>query len=39
MTIALRVPILQNCCGPGAAGTSTLVMSSPGRSAFCLTPV
>jgi hypothetical protein len=39
MTIAFRVPILQNCCGPGGGTISTALMSSAGRRALRFTPV
>jgi hypothetical protein len=37
--MALRVPILANCCGPVAAGRWTAAISSPGSSALFLGPV
>ena len=39
MTIALRVPILLNCCGPVGGVTSTARISSSGARALRLTPV
>ncbi len=39
MTMALRVPTLQNCWGPAADGTRTAAMSSSGSRALRLTPV
>ena len=39
MTIALRVPILANCWGPGATGISTAVISSSGARTFRLGPM
>ena len=39
MTIALRVPILANCCGPATGGSRTAAISSSGSSALRLTPV
>ena len=39
ITIALRVPILENCCGPVATGTCTERISSSGSSALRFTPV
>jgi hypothetical protein len=39
MTIALRVPILQNCCGPAGGATSTALISSSGSSALRFTPM
>ena len=39
ITIALRVPILLNCCGPVAHGIQTAVTSSSGRPACFLGPV
>ncbi len=39
MTMALRVPTLQNCCGPAASGTRTAVISSSGSIALLFTPV
>ena len=39
ITIALRVPILENCWGPVAAGTSTARISSSGSSTLRFTPV
>ena len=39
MTMALRVPTLQNCCGPAADGTRTAAMSSSGSRALRFTPV
>src|SRR5579875_181990 len=38
MTIAFLVPILANCCGPRAGGTSTAVISSSAASALRLGP-
>jgi hypothetical protein len=38
MTMALRVPTFENCCGPAALGTSTAVISSSGSSADRLGP-
>ena len=39
ITIALRVPILANCCGPATGGSSTAEISSSGSSALFFTPV
>jgi hypothetical protein len=39
ITMALRVPILANCCGPVAAGRWTATISSPGSRAVFLGPV
>ena len=38
ITIALRVPILANCCGPPVTGIETARISSSGSSALRLTP-
>src|SRR5262249_31147182 len=39
MTMALRTPTFENCCGPSAAGTRTAAISSSGASAERFTPV
>lgn len=39
MTMALRVPTLENCCGPSAFATCTARISSSGSSALRFTPV
>lgn len=39
MTMALRVPTLENCCGPSALGRCTERISSSGSMALRLTPV
>ena len=39
MTIALRVPILLNCCPPLAAGTWNAAISSSGSSTLRFGPV
>ena len=39
MTIALRVPIFANCCGPVAAGRWKAAISSSSRAALRLGPV
>ena len=39
MTIALRVPILANCCAPAAAGRWKAAISSSSRAALRLGPV
>ncbi len=39
MTIALRVPTFENCCGPSAFLTWTARISSSGASALRFTPV
>ena len=39
MTMALRTPTLENCCGPSATGTRTAAISSSGASADRFTPV
>ena len=38
MTMALRVPTLENTCGPVATGTHTAAMSSSGPSTLRLGP-
>ena len=39
MTMALRVPTFENCCGPGAGSTRNAAISSSLRMAFRLGPV
>lgn len=39
MTMALRVPTLENCWGPSALATWTALISSSGARALRLTPV